>query len=283
MEREHTGNEHDDGTDEQTHMAAGTRRALGVFALLVTLIVVAAICGVALARHARPPAGAPPLAASPATTATSESVAATPSPTITPPRAETLIPTATATATAQPVLTATAMPAQAPTATPVLPIGPATPPPGATVRGSTIVVVPASPTAQRVAVVEPIDPRSPLVPEIVTAYLHYWDVRTQAFRSLDPTRLPDVLADPALSQDRDRIAQLRNLRQAVQLQGEHSISIAQLASDTALLVDQFANRSVAIDPATGREIPGLAPALQKLVYTLRKIDGVWKVVEVQQQ
>lgn len=278
--------DHDDRNrpvdEEQERGAAANRRVLGVFAALLALVVIVLAGGVAFIRSSRPPAGPRPVISpqtAPVSATTIDIIPATTVPMA--PSGPAITPTTTATPAPAPA--PTTAPMVSPTGTVALRGSPGTPPPGATVRGSTVVLVPASPTAQRVAVVDPLDPRSPLIPELVTAYLHYWDVRAEAFRTLDPTRLPEVLAEPELGLDQARISRLQALDRAVQLRGDHSISIVRLTPDTAVLVDQFANRSIAIDPATGQEVPGLAPALQKLVFTLRKIDGTWKVVEVQQQ
>ena len=287
MERERPGNGGgDQPMDAEQEGVVSNRRVLGVFAMLLALVIIILAGGLVLVRRLRPPADLQPIAiAQTATTSPAAGTMGTISATATPPAAATPSPTMVPTVVATPTLapTATILPEATATATAVLPIRPETPPPGATIRGSTVIVVPASPSAQRVAVVDTIDPKSPLVPELVTAYLHYWDIRTQAFHTVDPTRLPEVLADPELGFEQARISQLRALGRAVRLQGEHSISVVVLTPDSAVLVDQFANRSVAIDLATGQEVSELAPALQKLVYTLRKIDGAWKVVEVQQQ
>ena len=144
-------------------------------------------------------------------------------------------------------------------------------------------MVPASPSPQRVAIPERFDPQSPLVPEVVTFYLRFWEMRAQALRTLDAALLSDIMAGSALEADQARIEQLRSLGVAVKVQGEHTITIFRLTPDYVVLVDQFADRSIFIDPSTGREVPGVVPAVQKLVYVLRKIDGVWKVVEMEQQ
>ena len=268
----------------EQHMASN-RRMFGVFAGLLALVAALLVGGSLLAQRLRQPTSLQPAAGSPTATITlvvttapsTQSIA-----TIPPTAGPSPTTVALATATPTPAPTMTASPEASRAATVALPIRPETPPPGATVLPGARVLVPASPTAIAVSV-PPELADSPLVSDLVTGYLHYWEIRTQAFRMVDPVRLPEVLADPELGFDQARISQLRAMGRAVRLQGEHTITIFRLTPDSAVLVDQFANRSVAIELATGNDVPELAPALQKLVYTLRKIDGVWKVVEVQQQ
>lgn len=121
---------------------------------------------------------------------------------------------------------------------------------------------------------------SPLELEIEAAYLHYWDVLAQAYLDTDSSHLAEVMSDPELSRQTQEISNLKSQGKAAKLIVEHRIAFAKVSPDSAVVYDEYLNRSVFIDPATKQERPTTAqPATEKISFEMTKIDGSWKVVD----
>ena len=166
------------------------------------------------------------------------------------------------------VVPTSASPTQAPVATPVTASASvssaATPMPG---------VTPTLPGGLRLA-------DSPLDREVQAAYLRYWDVLTEANLSLDTSRLPEVMAGRELAQAQQQVEELKAKGKAAKVDVEHRIALAKVTPDEAVVADEYLNKSVYVDPVTKAEFKTTAPpTVEKLSFTLRKIDGQWKVVE----
>lgn len=121
---------------------------------------------------------------------------------------------------------------------------------------------------------------SPLEREVQAAYLRYWDVLTEANLSLDTSRLPEVTAGRELAQAQQQVEELKAKGKAAKVDVEHRIALAKVTPDEAVVADEYLNKSVYVDPVTKAEFKTTAPpTVEKLSFTLRKIDGEWKVVE----
>jgi len=120
----------------------------------------------------------------------------------------------------------------------------------------------------------------PLSLEIEQAYLHYWDVRTQAFYNLDPSHLGGVMAGPELARSLQQMKDLQAQGRAGKVDVDHHYLLASVSPDHAVVYDEYLNRSVFIDAKTKQVIPTSSPpATEKISYDMQKIDGVWKVVD----
>lgn len=126
----------------------------------------------------------------------------------------------------------------------------------------------------------PADAPPTLEQEIVTGYLRFWEVRTEAQRDLDITRLPEVAAGDALDREVQQVEDLRAQGRAGKVDVEHNFVIVQASATEAVVYDEYLNKSLFIDLATGKELPtSEPPAKRKMSYDLRKTAGVWKVVD----
>jgi hypothetical protein len=127
----------------------------------------------------------------------------------------------------------------------------------------------ASPTA--------LSPRA----EVREAYLSQWDVYATAARSLQTDGLAEVFTGKALSVVRDEIRDLRRKGLAVRVEVEHDIKRVRIADAvTALVVDRYTNHSVTIDADTGEPKERDPNQIVLEAYTLKKVEGVWKVSEI---
>ena len=146
------------------------------------------------------------------------------------------------------------------------------------------VAPPATPVSASPTAVETVGglrvANSPLEREIEAAYLHYWDVRSQAFLDLDTTHLPEVMAGPELARAEVQISQLKAQGRAGRLDVEHRIAFVNVSPEDATVYDEYLNRSVFLDTATGQELhTDEPPAVEKVSFVMKKVDGTWKVVD----
>jgi hypothetical protein len=119
----------------------------------------------------------------------------------------------------------------------------------------------------------------PLTLEIEQAYLHYWDVRTQAYLNLDTSHLGEVMAGAELDRMTQQINGLKANGRAVRVDIDHHYLLKSTAPDRAVVYDEYLNRSLYLDATSKQVIPtSSAPATEKVSYDLQKIDGVWKVI-----
>lgn len=142
-------------------------------------------------------------------------------------------------------------------------------------RDSMPVVVPSpEPTSDR------IDINVSLLKEIEGAYSRFWDVRTEAAANVDPSRLPEVAAGPALEREQAEIAELAARGVAAVVDVDHEVGLVSLSQDQAELYDEYVNRSYLVDPSTREPVGAPEPEqLVKVSYRLQKVDGTWKVVD----
>jgi hypothetical protein len=175
-------------------------------------------------------------------------------------------PHAAPTATAVP--TAAAAPTSAPTAVATIA------PPTSSIAAPAAAV--ASPLPKNAA-----DLLSPLQKEVVDAYLRYWAVRTRAYYDLDSVRLREVLAGPELARDEEDIRKLREQGRAADLDVDLNFRILRATPDEATVYDEYVNRSVHLDAVTKQVLPTKEPpTVLKISFEMKKIEGVWKVVDV---
>jgi hypothetical protein len=194
-------------------------------------------------------------------------------PTSAPGAASTVVPTPT-TANA-PALQATPAAVSTSTVAPAVPLATAAPSP--TSATSSRVLTPMSTASARVT----LEQLPPLHREIAEAYLRYWDVLTQAHFDVDASRLGEVLAGVELERTENDIRRLRAEGRASRLEVELHFRILQATPNDAVVADQYVNRSVYVDAVTKQEIPTKEPpSVTKIDVQMRKLDGVWKVVDV---
>jgi hypothetical protein len=125
-----------------------------------------------------------------------------------------------------------------------------------------------------------IDIDAALLEEVEAAYSKFWDVRTEAALNLDISRLPEVMAGPALEREQQQISDLQARGVAAVIEGDHEVGLLSLTQDEAELYDEYVNRSYLIDPVTRQPVGAPEPEeTVKVSFRLQKLDGVWKVVD----
>ena len=121
---------------------------------------------------------------------------------------------------------------------------------------------------------------TPLLREVGTAYLNYWQVYASAAESLDSARLVEVAVGDRLEEAVAEIADLRTAGRAAKVQVRHSFAVLSASQDEASVRDKYENSSYIIDPVSKQPVgvPGKSQNTT-VSYSLRRINGVWKVTE----
>lgn len=137
----------------------------------------------------------------------------------------------------------------------------------------------ASPTPQASLTADP-----QLVAEVTTVYLSAWERWAEACLTLDAAPLALAFDPPELDRVRDYVRRLRASGRALRLDAAHRVAVLELDGDTALLLDELADRSLYLDPVTRQPLPPGAqptPVGSERVYCrLRRTAAGWRVVEI---
>lgn len=116
--------------------------------------------------------------------------------------------------------------------------------------------------------------------EIEEAYLRYWNILVQGYLTLDSTQFAEVMAGAELARQQQEVRDLRLRGRAAKLEVTHRAAMSEIASDRAVVYDEYLNRSVFVDPTTKQELPASEPPeTERISFELRKIDSKWKVTD----
>jgi hypothetical protein len=116
--------------------------------------------------------------------------------------------------------------------------------------------------------------------ELLAAYLRSWDVYADALRHLDPSRLPTVFAGDALRLARQEVADHRAQGHPSLVRINHHSKVLLINATDGVVQDNYQNHSVLLDPKTGTPIEADPNETVYQRQSLKRFDGVWKVVEV---
>jgi hypothetical protein len=116
---------------------------------------------------------------------------------------------------------------------------------------------------------------------VVAAYLHYWDVYSDALLTLDSSHLADVADGDELKRAQGYVGQLKAGNQALKIDVNHQYEVSSVTTDTATLEDQIVNRSYLIDSSTKRPLGSPESATPETISCRFQLEnGVWKVTSV---
>jgi hypothetical protein len=94
---------------------------------------------------------------------------------------------------------------------------------------------------------------------------------------LDPSVLPQALAEDALDNHRRQVEQQRQKNQPVRIRVEHNYRITVISNERVSIEDNYVNHSVRLDPNTMQPIEEDPNERVRNTYTLKKVNGTWKV------
>jgi hypothetical protein len=117
--------------------------------------------------------------------------------------------------------------------------------------------------------------------QVEAAYLKSWDVYAKAARSLDAAGLDSWYADRALEIVLDDIAKFARNNTPARFEIEHHYRIEVDESGLAVVRDDYINHSVLLDASTGEPIEPDPNEAVAEIYLMKKVDGRWKVTNIQ--
>lgn len=127
---------------------------------------------------------------------------------------------------------------------------------------------------------EPTDPLA----EIERDYLRHWEVWAEANLKLQPELVGAVATGAALEALTEQVSQQKEKNQPVRIRVEHNhriiYPVPDVGPDTATVEDNYINHSVRLDPDTMEPIEPDPNDQVRVSFTLKKVDGRWKVAEV---
>ncbi len=116
------------------------------------------------------------------------------------------------------------------------------------------------------------------------AYINYWQIASEAYRTGDSSRLAEVMTGNALDAALKTIAERRSQRRGVETRiRTKSFTIVDLRPDSFSVQHQYINASVYVDLRTGKPVMTdghSEPSMYKQLTVLRKVDGRWKVSSI---
>lgn len=116
--------------------------------------------------------------------------------------------------------------------------------------------------------------------QVERAYLGFWKAWGTANETLDPSVLEEAMTGEALDEARSLIEEARTKNEPVRIRVQHDYRIAIVNDATATVDDTFVDRSVRLDPKTKEPTGTEANKSLRNSYTLKKVDGKWKVAEI---
>lgn len=145
--------------------------------------------------------------------------------------------------------------------------------PAATVRGTSARPV-TTPTAGTSSANSPQQ-------EVEAAVQKYLQVYSDAVANLDTSHLAEALSGPALTLVTDEVNELKAAgRPGRIIEDDRTLIVTRVGTDAASVLDEYTSKSVYIDPKTGQPVPRSGPPVRvRQTYELRKLAGVWKIVD----
>jgi hypothetical protein len=116
--------------------------------------------------------------------------------------------------------------------------------------------------------------------QVEAAYLHSWEVTTEAFAEVDSAPLAEAFADTALQYRTQDVEGLEADGQAVEVDVEHAYRISLDSSTRAVVNDIYINHMRLIDPATGDYLEPDPNEQVGSSYLLELRDGTWIVIDI---
>jgi hypothetical protein len=122
--------------------------------------------------------------------------------------------------------------------------------------------------------------------EYERAYANYWRVLAEAYRTSDPSRLPEVMRGPILEEARDAVEAARVQGRGIELRIWKTTELAALpqGEDGFYVQHRYFDSSAYVELATGKEIPRESgPVYWQQNTFFRERDGRWVVVATNKQ
>lgn len=116
--------------------------------------------------------------------------------------------------------------------------------------------------------------------QVEADYLRSWDVYADAVYhlELDEQALAEVYAEELLEARQSEIERRISDGRAAYVRVDHDYTVQFTDADTAVIIDQYLNHQVLIDPVTKQPTEDDPNEELTDAFTLRRLDGEWRVV-----
>jgi hypothetical protein len=135
------------------------------------------------------------------------------------------------------------------------------------------------PTASTATLSTARDPKQAVLDD----YLTSWEVYADALRRLDPSALSASFADASLRTVREEVAEQKAKNEPVYVDVTHHPQVIYLQGDQAIVLDDYENRSVTLEPGGGKPPRSVPAERVRQRRSLRLIDGRWKVTSITEE
>jgi hypothetical protein len=125
-------------------------------------------------------------------------------------------------------------------------------------------------------------PTSPKA-QVKEAYLQQWDVYTRVVEDLNPSGIEEAFTGRALAVVSREIRDRRQNQTPLRVRVKHDLAVKIVDATTAVVDDRYINHSVEFDPDTDKPTEPDPNEIIHEVYTLKRVDGEWKVSAIVRQ
>ncbi|MFN2490797.1 MAG: hypothetical protein ABR529_13905 [Actinomycetota bacterium] len=119
--------------------------------------------------------------------------------------------------------------------------------------------------------------------QVRDAYLLQWDVYARAVEDLEGTGIAEVFTGKALQVVNREIRDRRRQGTPLRVRVKHDLAVKIVDATTAVVDDRYINHSVEFDPHLGKPTEPDPNGTIHEVYTLKKVNGTWKVSAIVRQ
>jgi hypothetical protein len=116
--------------------------------------------------------------------------------------------------------------------------------------------------------------------QVEQAYLHSWEVTTEAFAEVDSAPLAEAFADTALQYRTQDVESIRADGVATRVLVDHAYRISFLSETRAVVNDIYVNHMRDYDPETGDWVEPDPNVKRGSSYLLELRDGTWIVIDI---
>ncbi len=119
--------------------------------------------------------------------------------------------------------------------------------------------------------------------QVKAAYLQQWDVYARVVEDLNPSGIEEVFTGRALAVVGREIRDRRQNQTPLRVRVKHDLAVKIVDATTAVVDDRYINHSVEFDPDTDKPTEPDPNEIIHEVYTLKRVDGEWKVSAIVRQ
>ncbi len=119
--------------------------------------------------------------------------------------------------------------------------------------------------------------------QVEEASLYAWEVYAGAVSELDESQLHEAYTGRALEIVTNEVKERQRDRRPARVDVDHSFIVTVIDEETAVVVDDYINHQVLVDPGSGEPIEPDPDETIVEAYSLSLLDGQWFVAEIERR